>query len=164
MKKAIIITAIIIFVLAVSSIAIVALNSSIKNKEQNQQSSKKIAITLTDIQDLYTKLDDKEVVIEFMKEQYFKDNDNFRVSAYDDEGNITLENTQEYITFDIIHEEVDSPDTAVNFVYHEQIGNYDTFIMKSGENSYLHYNGGVTNEFETIYDAIADHQYFRPEA
>lgn len=163
LKKPIIITLVVIVVMVVAAILVVVLTpkTNPSDKKDNTPAYDKTA-SFTKMQKLFTQLCGKEIVVEFIAEQYFKKNGDYDVSTFANHtGQISLKGTDEYIVFDVINEEEDSPDMAVNFAYHQTINEKDTFVIQSGENTYQHYNGAITNEFDNIEDAILDHQLFQ---
>lgn len=162
-KKPLIITLAIIVVMVIAAIFIVAFTpktDSTSNTTNNEPTIDKTA-DFTSMQKLFAKLCGKEAIVDFMEEQYFKDLGKFEITTLANRTGRIDGDSDEYITYDIVNEEDDSPDTAVNFAYHQTIDNQDTFIIKSGEKAYQHFNGAITNEFDNLEDAILDHQLFQ---
>lgn len=159
-KKPIIITLAIIVVMAVVAIVAVLLATRTGSTSDvtNGGSTQDKTADFTSMQKLFAKLCGKEIIVDFLEEQYFKDLGEFEIENIANRTGHINGKTDEYITYDIVNEENDSPDTAINFAYHQTIDDKDTFIIKSGENTYQHYNGAITNEFDNIEDAIMDHQ------
>ena len=164
LKKPIIITCAIIVLMLIIGATIIMIKPS-SSPATDQGESVDVTANFTKLQKLYLQLCGKEVVIDFLAEDYFKDDKELQIktniTATSRTGRILLSDSKEYIEFNIINEEDDSPDTAVDFVYHEIINDRDTFVMQSSDDTYQHFNGGVTNEFDKLEDAMRDHELFR---
>ena len=112
---------------------------------------------------VYSKLADEQTPVDDLQEEVKKLNEKATVELFDDDHGEVYVNgaTEEYLTFDIIREEEDSPDMADNFVYHDEINGINYTIRLSGENTYQHFNGQLTSEFNSKKDAIMDHLVYR---
>lgn len=160
--KPIIISAIIIASMIIA--AIVAVNIVPKmliDDAQNQGDTINHADYYTTMQKIFTKVCGREIVISTLRDELKDISNEIDIEDYNSYGRIVLAETKEYIQFSSVNEESDSPDTAVDFVYHEPIQNVDMFILQSGEKAFQHFNGSLTNEFETLDEAIMDHQLFQ---
>ena len=116
----------------------------------------------SDILKVYYELDDEAIAVDDLQEQVEKMKLNVKLTAGSEKGIIVdKDNIGEYITFEVMREEEDSPDTAYNFIYHEIIDSREYLIKKSGENTYQHFNSVITNEFEKKSDAIEDHLIYK---
>ena len=166
--KPIVISVVIIILLCIAGLVILALNPrqerTSEQIEEDERAALAAYIGTTEMQELYKKLLGKEVVIAFMQSDYFKDDDKFHIGATTNEsGAITREGSSEYITFHITNDEIDTPDTAVDFVLHDEVDGQDTYIMQSGENTYQFFNGSVTTEYDKLEYAFLDHQLLREQ-
>jgi len=165
--KPIAISVIFIAILAITGIVILALNpkgqtSTAEQSEEDKHAALVKYIGTTEMQELYKKLLGKEVVISFIPSDYLDNNDKYVIeTTVDKTGTITNSDTTEYISFSITNDEIDTPDTAVDFVLHEKIEGVDTYVMQTGENTYQFFNGSVTTEYDKLEDAILDHQLLR---
>ena len=163
-KKPLIVSAAIILIMIIAAAIFVAVapNHNTLSTAVPKETYDETA-TFTKAQKLFMQLCGKQMTVKFIREDYFKDDKDIAIETNVDEtaGVISFKDSKERIEFDIIHEEEDSPDTAVNFTYVEEFKGSRTFIIKSGENTYQHFNGRVTNEFDRIEDAIKDHQLFQ---
>ena len=117
----------------------------------------------SDMLKVYSKLADEQTPVDDLQEEVKKLNEKATVELFDDNHGEVYVNgaTEEYLTFDIIREEEDSPDMADNFVYHDEINGINYTIRLSGENTYQHFNGQLTSEFNSKKDAIMDHLLYR---
>ena len=158
-KKPIIITVIIVVVMLIIGATVIMLAPKADQSKKGDETAQEA--NYTDMQKLFLELIGKEVVIEFMAEDYFKNDQFATVDNEDGTGKVILPGTSEYIQYNIVNEEEDSPDTAIDFVYHETVNDRDTFIMQSGENTYQYFNGSVTEEYDNLKDAINYHLLFR---
>lgn len=157
-KKPAIITLAIIIVMVLVAICVV-LASPKNTPETGDDISYDKTADFTKIQKLFTKLCGNRVVLEFMEKDYFQKEDQFEIETFANRtGRITVPDTNEYISYDIVNEEEDSPDTAINFAYHEPFDDLDTYVIKSGELTYQHFDGHVTTDYDNIEDAIMAHQ------
>ena len=165
--KPIAISVAIIVMLAVAGLVVLALNpnatANIEENEEDERAALAAYIGTTEMQDLFKNLLGKEVVISFLPSDYFKDNDKFYISADTERktGTIRYESSTEYITFHITNDEVDTPDTAVDFVLHEEIDGIDTYVMQTGLDTYQFFNGSVKTEYNKLEYALLDHQLLR---
>ena len=128
---------------------------------QNQSDIVNHADYYTTMQKIFTKVCGREIVISTLRDELKDISNEIDIEDYNSYGRIVLAGTKEYIQYLSVNEESDSPDTAVDFVYHEPIQNTDTFILQSGEKTFQHFNGSLTNEFETLDEAVMDHQLFQ---
>ncbi len=167
LKTPIIVGVVALFAVIIIVALVLAISSNSANNTGGNNSNETIDIDVTDdftdAQKMYMTLNGKEITVEYIAKDYLKEfKNNYYINTKEDRtGTITFAGANEYIKFDIINEEDDSPDTAINFAYHETINGEDTFIIQSSENTFQHYNGQVTNEFDKIEDAIMDHRLFQ---
>ena len=111
---------------------------------------------------IYSKLDDEQIPVDTLQIEVKKLNEKAVLNANRHQGRIYIEDTpNEYISFDVVVEEEDSPEMAINYVYHDIIGQDEYTIHLSGENTYQHFNGRLTSEFGSKKDAIMDHLLYR---
>ena len=117
----------------------------------------------SDVLKIYSKTDDVMTAVDDLQENIKKINQKANLQTYQGYGFIVVgySKTTEYIRFDIVHEEEDSPDMAINFVYHEEREGTDYTIRQSGEKTYQHFNGVITSEFESKDEAILDHLLYQ---
>ena len=161
-KKAIIITTIIIAAMAIATILTVLLitnKTSTEGQGQTQQDNV-FEKSYSEAMKLYKELNDKEIPVDELENEAKKLNINITVRQSKDTGTILLKDTNETINFQIIKED-DSSNTAIDFVYHENISGKDTFVLQSGEKTFQHFNGTATNEFKSIEEALNDHLLIR---
>ena len=160
--KPIIITAAIIVVMIIAAIIIVSVvPKTASDGTSSQGDTTNHSQYYTTMQKIFAKVSGREIVISMLKDDIKDISTEIELEDYNTHGRIVLNGTKEYIEYQSVNEESDSPDTAVDFVYHEPIKNTDTFILQSGEKNFQHFNGQVTNEFETLDEAICDHQLFQ---
>ena len=158
--KPIIISIIIIAIFAIAGSAIIIVDSFQRTKTSDNALLSYVGTTK--MQELYMKLIGKESVVEFIASDYFDNDTNYAIDVKDDKtGKITYKDSSEYISFIITNDEEDTPDTATDFVLHEEIDGVDTYIVQSSENTYQFFNGGATEEFDNLDDAILNHQLLR---
>ena len=97
---------------------------------------------------LFKVLCGRDILVDNLKEEARKINLEIEIlDGIDGQKNIYVKDSDDYISFTNLKEEPDSPDTAVDF----------KFIIKSGENTYQHFDGRLTTEFETVEDALNYH-------
>lgn len=159
-KKAIIITAVIIVIMAIAAVLLVVLLPKTEGGQNpdGQGQANVFESDYSDTMKLYKALNGREILVEDLEAEAKKQNQSISVFVDDmQKGTIGTDAENEYITFTQVQEEEDSPETAIDFVYHETIGEEDSFVLQSGEDTYQHFNGAITNEFKTIDEALNDH-------
>lgn len=164
-KKPLIITGVIVIViLIITGIGLVFMlrneNVAKKSDDEQEKTAKMYSELFTDEMLMYKELCGQELDWDSLVSKVKKINSNSIVrKIMDDVGqiNIGTNKKDEYIRFDIVREEEDSPDTAINFVYYYRIDEENiSFVMKNGEKTYQNFNGAVTNEFTILDEALAD--------
>ena len=166
-KKLLTILAIVIGVLVVAVGGLLTYNLWKNGQIYTEDPAKPILKTVdttgyTDMLKIYSALDDEIILVDTLQEKLAEINPRAKFYADSEGGTITLLKAKnEYISFDVFRDYDDSPDSAVNFVYHDKVGDEVFTIHKSGENTYQHYNGALTNEFDNKDDAIRDHLLHR---
>ena len=100
---------------------------------QNQGDTVNHANYYTTMQKIFTKVCDRKIVISTLRDELKDISNEIDIEDYNSYGRIVLAETKEYAQFSSVNEESDSPNTAVDFVYHESIQNTDTFILQSGK-------------------------------
>ncbi len=172
-KKPIIITAIIVVVmLIVAGVAAMLLprRDSADTSSGNDEQAKTIEMykgKYTEVMKIYGELCGKELDWDSLEEKVKSINFNASLTKVDDfvgQINVGIIKKNEYIRFDIVKEEEDSPDMAINFVYYYYVDDeHVSFVMKSGESKYQNYNGAITNEFDTLDEALIDNMLMHIE-
>lgn len=165
-KKPIIITAIIIAVMLIAAgVAVMLIPRHEDAQDPGEDDEQTMTVEMykkkfTEEMKMYEDLCGKELDWDSLESKVKKINSSATLTKIDDyvgQINIGSSKKNEYIRFDIVREEVDSPDTAINFVYYYYLDDeHVSFVMKTGESKYQSYNGAVTNEFESLDEALAD--------
>lgn len=107
---------------------------------------------------LFKVLCGRDILVDNLKEEARKINLEIEIlDGIDGQKNIYVKDSDDYISFTNLKEEPDSPDTAVDFKYIDIVNEEESFIIKSGENTYQHFDGRLTTEFETVEDALNYH-------
>lgn len=165
-KKPIIITAIIIAVMLIAAgvaVMLIPRHEDAQNPGEDDEQTMTVEMykkKFTEEMKMYKDLCGQELDWDSLESKVKKINSSATLTKIDDyvgQINIGSNKKNEYIRFDIVREEVDSPDTAINFVYYYYLDDeHVSFVMKTGESKYQSYNGAVTNEFESLDEALAD--------
>ena len=142
-----------------ATIAVNVVPKMLIDDAQNQGDTVNHANYYTTMQKIFTKVCDREIVISTLRDELKDISNEIGTEDYNSYDRIVLAETKEYAQFSSVNEESDSPNTAVDFVYHEPIQNVDIFILQSGEKAFQHFNGSLTNEFETL-DEDGKYEYY----
>ena len=158
-KKAIIITVAIIAVMAIVAICLILFVPKAEGGQGgDQEQANAFESDYSNTMKFYKDINGQEILVEDIEGKAKKYDENVSVFVDDsNKGTIKLNAENEYISFTQIQEEDDSPETAIDFVYHETVNEEDSFVMQSGENTFQHFNGAITNEFDNIDEALNDH-------
>ncbi len=160
----IIVSAVAIAVIIVICIILVNINSNnIEDEIREAINSGVLEKDYSPLMKLSKELIGQKVFLDDAEEKFSNEEDLYDFYVTENNGYIADKSSSERITFDIIIEEADAPPTLIDFVYHETIGDNDSFVMKSSENTFQHFNGYVTNEFNNIDEALRDHLIVRED-
>ena len=158
----IIISIAIILVIIIACVIIVNVHTkSIENEIQEAIKSGALEKDYTALMKLSKELIGESVLLEEIDSKISGKEDQLELYVGEESGYIADKTSNEKITFAIIKEEDDAPERLQDFIYHETIQGNDTFLMKSSENTFQHFNGYITNEFDNIDEAIRDHLIVR---
>ena len=158
----IIISVAIILVIVIACVIIVNVHTkSIENEIQEAIKSGALEKDYTTLMKLSKELIGEDILLEDIDNKISGKEDQLELYVGEESGYIADKTTNEKITFTIIKEEDDAPERLQDFIYHETIQGNDTFLMKSSENTFQHFNGYITNEFDNIDEAIRDHLIVR---
>ena len=157
-----IIAASIVAVAVLATIVTVVIVSS--NPRQIAQTTEEDPVdkNFTDMQKVYYHIE-TDTQLEELEEVAKSINKEIKVKIDGAWGGITLEDSDEYITFEIVTDKESGYAESENVVYYDTVNGKESYILQSGYIKYQHFNGSISNEFDTIEDAINDHISYTKE-
>ena len=156
-KKGIIIVSSVAALFAATTITAAVIISV--NKVQTGQESgvdQPVDINYTDMQKVYYTFE-TEAQLDEIEQVAKKINENIQVKTGEDWGEISLEDSSEYINFNIVSDSNGNNRAAEDIRYYDRAFGKISYIYEGDYHKYIHYNGTTSNEFGTIEEAIEDH-------
>lgn len=157
-----IIAASIVAVAVLATIVTVVIVSSSPRQIAQTTEEDPVDKNFTDMQKVYYHIE-TDTQLEELEEVAKSINKEIKVKIDGAWGGITLEDSDEYITFEIVTDKVSGYAESENVVYYDTVNGKESYILQSGYIKYQHFNGSISNEFDTIEDAINDHISYTKE-